>query len=103
QAIERVINFFPEEKHPQILLNLSFNLKAILSQRLVQNTKGGRHIAIEILLNQGLVKTLIREGRIKEIRECIEKGRDVGMQSFDQALMDLYTRGVITEETALAE
>lgn len=103
QAIERVINFFPEEKHHQVLLNLSFNLKAILSQRLVRNTQEQRSIAIEILLNQGLVKNLIQEGRIKEIRECIEKGHDVGMQTFDQAFLELYLSGVITEEVALAE
>lgn len=103
QTIERVINFFPEERHKQILSNLSFNLKAILSQRLVADKQDGRTIAIEIMLNQGLVKNLIREGRIKEIKECIEKGRDSGMQSFDQALLDLYTRNIITEEAALAE
>jgi len=103
QAIERVINFFPEERHTQILLNLSFNLKAILSQRLVSNKKSSRSIVIEIMLNQGLIKNLIREGRIKEIKECIEKGRDSGMQTFDQSLMDLYTQDIISEEAALAE
>ena len=103
QAIERVINFFPEEKHTQILLNLSFNLKAILSQRLVRTKQEGRTIAIEIMLNQGLIKNLIAEGRIKEIRECIEKGSAVGMQTFDQVLADMHLRGIITEEVALAE
>lgn len=103
QAIERIINFFPEEKHPQILLNLSLNLKAILSQRLLTNKEDKRHIAFEIMLNQGLIKTLIQEGHVKEIKEHIEKGRGHGMQSFDQALTDLYTQGVITEEMALAE
>ncbi len=103
QAIERIINFFPEEKHSQVLLNLSMNLKAILSQRLVPNTQGGRSIALEIMLNQGLIKNLILEGHVKEIKECIEKGRDQGMQSFDQALIDLYTQGIITEEVALNE
>ncbi len=103
QTIERVINFFPEERHQQILLNLSFNLKGILSQRLVRNKKDSRSIAIEIMLNQGLIKNLIREGRIKEIRECIEKGHESGMQTFDQALMDLYVHDVIAEEAALAE
>ncbi len=103
QAIERVINFFPEEKHAQILLNLSFNLKAVLSQRLVRNKEASRSIVIEIMLNQGLIKNLIHEGRIKEIREYIEKGHDVGMQTFDHALLALYSRGIITEEVALAE
>ncbi|MFW0777976.1 MAG: PilT/PilU family type 4a pilus ATPase [Rickettsiales bacterium] len=103
QAIERVINFFPEEKHAQVLLNLSLNLKAILSQRLLPNLQGTRSIALEIMLNQGLVKSLIHEGRIKELKECIEKGQDVGMQSFDQALVEMYANGVITEDVALAE
>jgi len=103
QAIERVINFFPEERHKQILLNLSLNLKAILSQRLIQNVHGGRTIALEILLNQGLIKNLIQEGRVKEIKEYIEKGRDEGMQTFDQALIDLFVTGQITEDMALAE
>jgi len=103
QAIERVINFFPEERHKQILLNLSLNLKAILSQRLIQNVHGGRTIALEILLNQGLIKNLIQEGRVKEIKEYIEKGRDEGMQTFDQALIDLFVAGQITEDMALAE
>ena len=103
QAIERVINFFPEEKHKQILLNLSLNLKAILSQRLVPNKSGGRCIALEIMLNQGLIKSQIQEGRIKEIKELIERGRSSGMQTFEQSLIELYQNGLITEEVALAE
>lgn len=103
QAIERVINFFPEEKHAQVLLNLSLNLKAVLSQRLVPNLQGTRSIALEIMLNQGLIKNLIQEGRVKELKEVMEKSRDTGMQSFDQALIDLYSHGIITEEVALAE
>lgn len=103
QAIERVLNFFPEEKHKQVLLNLSLNLKAIISQRLIPNNKGERSIAIEIMLNSGVIRDLIAEGRIKEIREHIEKGREVGMQSFEQALFDLYEAGLISEQVALAE
>lgn len=103
QAIERVLNFFPEEKHYQISLNLSLNLKAILSQRLVTNRNGERNIAIEILLNTGVIRDLIAEGRIKEIREHIEKGHDSGMQTFEQALFLLYTSGLITEQAAAAE
>ncbi|MEQ1705845.1 MAG: PilT/PilU family type 4a pilus ATPase [Rickettsiales bacterium] len=103
QAIERVLNFFPEEKHKQIALNLSLNLKAILSQRLVLNRHGGRSIAVEILLNIGIIRDLIAEGRIKEIREHIEKGHDSGMQTFEQALFVLYTSGLITEQVAIAE
>ncbi|MEZ5692189.1 MAG: PilT/PilU family type 4a pilus ATPase [Rickettsiales bacterium] len=103
QAIERIINFFPEEKHKQILLNLSVNIKAIFSQRLVAGKEGGRHAVSEIMLNDGIIRDLIAEGRIKEIREHIERGRDVGMQTFEQALFSLYTGGLITEQIALAE
>ncbi|MDX1975306.1 MAG: PilT/PilU family type 4a pilus ATPase [Rickettsiales bacterium] len=103
QAIERILNFFPEEKHAQVLLNLSLNLKAVMSQRLLPNTRGSRTIALEILRNQGIIRTLIKEGNVKEIKEFIEKGRDLGMQSFEQALIDLYTQGVITEDVALTE
>jgi twitching motility protein PilU len=103
QAIERILNFFPEEKHKQIALNLSLNLKAILSQRLVSNRHGERNIAAEILLNIGIIRDLIAEGRIKEIREHVEKGHDSGMQTFEQALFVLYTSGLITEQVALAE
>lgn len=103
QAIERIINFFPEEKHKQILLNLSLNLKAILSQRLVLNRQGSRNIAVEVLLNSGIIRDLIAEGRVKEIREHIEKGRDMGMQTFEQSLFALYASGAITESVALAE
>lgn len=103
QAIERIINFFPEERQKQVLLNLSLNLKAILSQRLVQNVRGSRSVALEILLNHGIIRSLIQEGRVKEIKEYMEKGRDEGMQSFDQALIDLFVAGHITEEMALVE
>ena len=103
QTIERIINFFPEERHNQILLNLSLNLKAILSQRLIPNVKESRSIALEVLLNQGLIKSLIQEGRVRDIKNCIENGRNEGMQTFDQALLDLYKQGLITEATALVE
>lgn len=103
QAIERVINFFPEEKHRQVLLNLSLNLRGILSQRLVPTIDGRRALAVEIMLNQGLIRSLIEEGKIRELKECIEKARDQGMQSFDQALYELYLKKQITQEIALAE
>ncbi len=103
QAIERIINFFPEEKHKQVLLNLSLNLRAILSQRLIPNNFGTRTVAIEVMLNQGFIKQLIRDGQVKEIKECIEKGGDQGMQSFDQHLVSLWEKGVISEETAILE
>ncbi len=103
QAIKRALNFFPEAKHKQVLLNLSLNLNAILSQRLITNKKGTRSAAIEVMLNSGIIRELIAEGRIREIREHIEKGRDSGMQTFEQALLDLYTDGLITEQVAIAE
>lgn len=103
QAIERIINFFPEERHRQILQNLSFNLKAVMSQRLVRNVQGGRSLAIEVMLNEGLIRALIAEGRIKEIKEHIENGKASGMQTFEQSLLDLYARSIITEEVAMAE
>jgi twitching motility protein PilU len=103
QAIERVVNLFPEQKHQQVLLNLSSNLKAILSQRLVANRRNGKTLATEIMLNQGLIKDLIKEGKIRELKDIIEKNRSLGMQSFEQSLLDLYLNGVITEEIALQE
>ena len=103
QAIERILSFFPEEKHRQILMNLALNLKGILSQRLIQSRAGGRCIVSEILLNQGLIRELIEEGKVKEIREVMERNSDIGMQTFDQALLARYVRGEVTQEVALAE
>lgn len=103
QTIERVINFFPEDRHPQILLNLSLNLRATLSQRLLPTLDGGRTVALEIMLNRGLIKQHIELGKIRQLREMIEKGTGEGMQTFDQHLFRLYERGVISEEIALAE
>jgi len=103
QAIERILSFFPEEKHRQVLMNLALNLKGILSQRLIQSRSGGRCIVSEIMLNEGLVRELIEEGKVKDIRQVMERNADVGMQTFDQALLARYIRGEITEEVALAE
>lgn len=103
QAIERIVNFFPEDKHRQVLLNLSLNLRAVLSQRLMPNTSGTRSAAIEIMLNQGLIKQLIHDGQVRELKECIEKGRDQGMQSFDQHLVEMCEAGIIAESTAIIE
>lgn len=103
QAIERVLNFFPEERHSQILLNLALNLRAILSQRLVLNVKGTRSLALEILLNNGYIRQLIEEGKVRQIRDMIEKGSSEGMRSFDQSLLELYRQRLITEEVALNE
>ena len=103
QTIERILSFFPEEKHRQILMNLALNLKGILSQRLVKSRMGARCIVSEIMLNQGLVRELIEEGKVKEIRQVMERNSDVGMQTFDQALLTRYIRGEVTQEVALAE
>ncbi|MBV8938957.1 MAG: PilT/PilU family type 4a pilus ATPase [Alphaproteobacteria bacterium] len=103
QAVERILNFFPEEKHWQVLLNLSLNLRGILSQRLVHGHRGKRVLATEILLNQGMIRTLIREGKVQEIRGYIEKASDIGMHSFDQSLLELCLNGELEEEAAIAE
>lgn len=103
QAIERILSFFPEEKHRQVLMNLALNLRGILSQRLIKSRMGGRCIVSEIMLNEGLVKELIEEGKIKEIRQVMDRNSDIGMQSFDHALLARFMRGEITEEVALAE
>jgi twitching motility protein PilU len=103
QAIERVLNFFPEERHPQVLMNLALNLRAVLSQRLVPNTKGSRTLALEIMLNNGLIRQLIEENKIRQIRDMIEKGSLEGMHTFDQHLYALLKNEIISEEVALAE
>lgn len=103
QAIERVVNFFPNEMHHQILLNLSLNLRGIISQRLVKKKDGGRAAALEILLNQGYIKELIGKGDVKELKKVMEDSVQAGMQTFDQALLKLFLDGQISEETALGE
>ncbi len=103
QAIERVVNMFPNEMHHQILMNLSLNLRGIISQRLVPKVGGGRTAAIEIMLNQGYIKDLIARGDVKDIKKIMEESQNAGMQTFDVALMNLFRSGQITEEVALAE
>jgi twitching motility protein PilU len=101
QAIERIINMFPEDYHDQVRLNLAMNLRAIISQRLVPTKNGGMHLVSEVLINEGLVKDLINDGKITKIREVIEQNKTQGMCTFDQSLLQLYTQGIITEETAI--
>lgn len=103
QAIERVVNFFPQEMHHQVLLNLSMNLRGIISQRLVRKEGGGRAAVLEILLNQGYIKELIGKGEVKELKVVMAENEHNGMQTFDQALLKLWQKGDITEETAIAE
>lgn len=103
QAVERIINLFPEEKQRQVMMNLSFNLRAIISQRLIRNLEDGRSIITEIMLNEGLIKNLILDGRINEIRDMIEKGYGQGMRTFEQSLMELIEAKVISEQVAMTE
>ncbi len=102
QAIDRIINFFPEERRHQLLMDLSLNLRAMVSQRLLPKKDGkGRVAAIEIMLNSPLISDLIFKGEVHEIKEIMKKSRELGMQTFDQALFDLYEAGRITYEDAL--
>ena len=103
QAIERIISFFPKEQRHQILLNLSLNLKAIFAQRLVDNTQNGKNLALEVLLNEGAITSLIEEGEIRKIKEIMERSEDRGMQSFDQHLLRMLSAGTITESTAIRQ
>jgi twitching motility protein PilU len=102
QALDRVINFFPEEKRQQLLMDLSLNLRAMLSQRLIAfKDRKGRIPAVEIMLNSPLVSDLIFKGEVHEIREVMKRSREQGMQTFDQALFDLHEQELITYEDAL--
>jgi len=102
QAIDRIINFFPEERRAQLLMDLSLNMKAFISQRLIPIKNGnGRAAAIEILLNSPLISDLIFKGDVHAIKEVMTKSRELGMQTFDQALFDLAEEGKITQEEAL--
>ncbi|MGE5320359.1 MAG: PilT/PilU family type 4a pilus ATPase [Hyphomicrobiaceae bacterium] len=102
QALDRIINFFPEEKRDQLLMDLSLNLKSFISQRLIpRKGKNGRVAAVEILLNSPLIADLIFKGHVHEIKEIMAKSRELGMQTFDQALFDLYEAGLISYEDAL--
>jgi len=102
QAMDRIINFFPEERRPQLLMDLSLNLKAVVSQRLIPLREGkGRAAAVEVLLNSPLISDLIFKGEVHGIKEIMKKSRELGMQTFDQALFDLYEAGRIGYEDAL--
>jgi len=101
QALDRIINFFPEERRDQLLLDLSLNLKAFVSQRLVPTIDGKRTAAIEILLGTQLVRDLIHKGDVHSIKEAMEKSENVGMQTFDSHLLRLFKQGTISLEEAL--
>ena len=102
QALDRVINLFPEERRHQLLMDLSLNLRGIVSQRLLPKRDGkGRAAAVEIMLNSPLISDLIFKGDVHEIKEIMKKSREMGMQTFDQALFDLYEGGLVSYEDAL--
>jgi twitching motility protein PilU len=102
QALDRIINFFPEERRQQLLMDLSLNLKAFISQRLIAKKEGpGRVAAVEIMLNSPFVSDLIFKGAVHELKEIMAKSREMGMQTFDQALFDLYEADHISYEDAL--
>ena len=102
QALDRIINFFPEERRAQLLMDLSLNLRGMISQRLIprQDMKG-RHAAVEVMLNSPLIADLIFKGEVTGIKEIMKKSRNMGMQTFDQALFDAYENSLITYEDAL--
>ncbi len=102
QALDRIINFFPEERRHQLLMDLSLNTRAFISQRLIPKADGiGRAAAIEIMINSPLISDLIFKGDVHEIKEIIGRSRELGMQTFDQALFDLHESGAISYEEAL--
>jgi twitching motility protein PilU len=101
QALDRVINFFPDSAHRQLLNDLSLNLKAVISQRLIKAVGGGRVPAVETLVQNSHTAELIQKGKIHELKEAMEQGDGRGMKTFDQALFDLYVAGKITLEEAL--
>ncbi|ANE57503.1 MULTISPECIES: PilT/PilU family type 4a pilus ATPase [Methylomonas] len=102
QALDRILHFFPEDMHSQLFMDLSLNLRGIVAQQLIQRADGkGRYPAIEILLNTPLVADLVRKGEVHKLKELMKNSREHGMQTFDQALYDLYTAGKISYEDAL--
>ena len=103
QAIERILGFFPREAHDALLMSLSLNLQAVVSQRLVRTLAGGRAAALELMLNRGLIRERIRRGEFGDLKALIAGNRDDGMQTFDQHLLDLWKAGRIDQEVALAE
>lgn len=102
QALDRIINFFPEERRTQLLTDLSLNLKGFISQRLIPRKSGkGRVAAVEVLLNSPLISELVLKGEVHGIKEIMARSRDLGMQTFDQALFDLYENDMISYDDAL--
>ena len=101
QALDRIINFFPEERRQQLLMDLSLNIKAFISQRLIPTVDGKRCAAIEVLLGTPMVADLILRGEIDGVKEVMQKSENIGMKTFDTALFELYQEGLISEEEAV--
>ncbi|MGR8933922.1 MAG: PilT/PilU family type 4a pilus ATPase [Gammaproteobacteria bacterium] len=102
QALDRILHFFPEDMHSQLFMDLSLNLRGIVAQQLIKRADGkGRYPAVEILINTPLVSDLIRKGEIHKLKELMKSSREHGMQTFDQALYDLYVAGKISYDDAL--
>jgi len=102
QALDRIINFFPQDRRSQLLMDLSLNIRALVSQRLIPKKDGkGRVAAVEVMLNSPLIQDLIFKGEVHEIKAIMAKSRELGMQTFDQHLFDLYEQGQISYEDAL--
>jgi twitching motility protein PilU len=102
QALDRILHFFPEEMHPQLFMDLSLNLRGIVAQQLIKRSDGrGRYPAIEIMMNTSLVSDIIRKGEVHRLKEVMKAGKEYGMQTFDQALFELYLAGKISYEDAL--
>ena len=102
QALDRIINFFPEERRQQLLLDLSLNMKAFVSQRLIPKKDGeGRAAAVEVMLNSPFISELIMRGAVHDIKEVMAKSREMGMQTFDQALFDLHEAGSVSYEEVI--
>jgi twitching motility protein PilU len=102
QALDRIINFFPDERREQLLMDLSLNIRALVSQRLVPRESGtGRIAAMEIMLNSPLIQDLIFKGKVAEIKDVMSRSTRLGMKTFDQALFELYETGYISYEDAL--
>ncbi len=103
QALDRIIHFFPADRHKQLLMDLSLNLKGIVAQQLIPTPDGnGRRACLEVLLNTPLAQDLIRKGEVHELKELMKKSTELGMQTFDHALYELYNSGEITYEDALS-
>lgn len=101
QTVERVLNFFSRDFHPQVLMQLSYNLRAIISQRLIPSESGGRIPVLEILINTALVQEYLQKGELGQLKKVMESGRHEGMQTFDLHLKELVEQGIVSEEKAM--